>query len=56
MQHMMKIMKMYKNNAEIDEAKDRLTETDFTCQDMIEDANYFGMDMEITRVGDTYIM
>ena len=43
------------NNAEIDEAKDRLTETDFTCQDMIEDANYFGMDMEITRVGDTYI-
>ena len=22
---------------------------------MIEDANYFGMDMEITRVGDTYI-
>ena len=39
----------------IDEAKDRLTETDFTCQDMIEDANYFGMDMEITRVGDTYI-
>lgn len=44
-----------KNNAEIDEAKDRLTETDFTCQDMIEDANYFGMDMEITRVGDTYI-
>ena len=44
-----------RNNAEIDEAKDRLTETDFTCQDMIEDANYFGMDMEITRVGDTYI-
>lgn len=43
------------NNAEIDEAKDRLTETDFTCQDMIEDANYFGMDMEITRIGDTYI-
>ena len=43
------------NNAEIDEAKDRLTETDFTCQDMIEYANYFGMDMEITRVGDTYI-
>ena len=43
------------NNAEIDDAKDRLTETDFTCQDMIEDANYFGMDMEITRVGDTYI-
>ena len=43
------------NNAEIDEAKDRLTKTDFTCQDMIEDANYFGMDMEITRVGDTYI-
>lgn len=43
------------NNAEIDEAKDRLTETDFTCQDMIEDANYFGMDMEIIRVGDTYI-
>ena len=30
---------------------DRLTETYFTCQDMIEDANYFGMDMEITRVG-----
>ena len=22
---------------------------------MIEDANYFGMDMEITRIGDTYI-
>ena len=43
------------NNAEIDEAKDRLTETDFTCQDMIVAANYFGMDMEITRVGDTYI-
>ena len=43
------------NNAEIDEAKDRLTETDFTCQDMIEDANYFGMEMEIPRVGDTYI-
>ena len=43
------------NNAEIDEAKDRLTETDFTCQDIIEDANYFGMDMEITRIGDTYI-
>ena len=36
------------NNAEIDEAKDRLTETDFTCQDMIVAANYFGMDMEIT--------
>lgn len=47
--------KNIQNNAEIDEAKDRLTETDFTCQDMIEDANYFGMDMEITRVGDTYI-
>ena len=44
--------KNIQNNAEIDEAKDRLTETDFTCQDMIEDANYFGMDMEITRVGD----
>lgn len=43
------------NNAEIDEAKDRLTETDFICQDMIVAANYFGMDMEITRVGDTYI-
>lgn len=43
------------NNAEIDETKDRLTETDFTCQDMIVAANYFGMDMEITRVGDTYI-
>ena len=47
--------KNIQNNAEIDEAKDRLTETDFTCQDMIEDANYFGMDMEITRIGDTYI-
>ena len=47
--------KNIQNNAEIDEAKDRLTETDFTCQDMIEDANYFGMDMEITRGGDTYI-
>lgn len=47
--------KNIQNNAEIDEAKDRLTETDFTCQDMIEYANYFGMDMEITRVGDTYI-
>ena len=47
--------KNIQNNAEIDEAKDRLTETDFTCQDMIEDANYFGMDMEITRVVDTYI-
>ncbi|WP_455720212.1 hypothetical protein [Agathobacter sp.] len=42
-------------NARIDEAQSKLSKMDVDAQDMIEYANYFCMDMEITMVDGNYV-